>query len=105
LVHADGQTDSTNAEWRPLAPSAIQVAQFSEIPAELTKDEISDDGNDYIAMARPLIREPGLANRWLQGDRGPATCISRNSCFNPGLEEGGIYCVIEKKEREKAAKS
>jgi hypothetical protein len=56
-------------------------------------------------MARPLIREPGLANRWLQGDRGPATCISRNSCFNPGLEEGGIYCVIEKKEREKAAKS
>jgi len=23
----------------------------------------------------------------------------------PGLEEGGIYCVIEKKEQEKAAKA
>lgn len=60
---------------------------------------------DYIAMARPLIREPGLANRWLQGDRSPATCISCNSCFMPGLEEGGIYCVIEKKQQEKDAKS
>jgi 2,4-dienoyl-CoA reductase-like NADH-dependent reductase (Old Yellow Enzyme family) len=58
---------------------------------------------DYIAMARPLIREPGLANRWHLGDRSPARCISCNSCFKPGLKEGGIYCVIEKKEREKAA--
>jgi 2,4-dienoyl-CoA reductase-like NADH-dependent reductase (Old Yellow Enzyme family) len=72
---------------------------------EVAENTIRDDGMDYIAMARPLIREPGLANRWLQGDRSPATCISCNSCFMPGLEEGGIYCVIEKKEREKAAKS
>ncbi len=72
---------------------------------EVAEKAIRDDGMDYIAMARPLIREPALANRWLQGDRSPATCISCNSCFMPGLEEGGIYCVIEKKEREKAAKS
>jgi 2,4-dienoyl-CoA reductase-like NADH-dependent reductase (Old Yellow Enzyme family) len=72
---------------------------------EVVDKTIKEDGMDYIAMARPLIREPGLANRWLQGDRSPATCISCNSCFMPGLEEGGIYCVIEKKEREKAAKS
>jgi 2,4-dienoyl-CoA reductase-like NADH-dependent reductase (Old Yellow Enzyme family) len=72
---------------------------------EVAEKAIRNDGMDYIAMARPLIREPGLANRWLQGDRSPAKCISCNSCFMPGLEEGGIYCVIEKKEREKAAKS
>jgi 2,4-dienoyl-CoA reductase-like NADH-dependent reductase (Old Yellow Enzyme family) len=72
---------------------------------EVAENTIRDDGMDYIAMARPLIREPALANRWLQGDRSPATCISCNSCFMPGLEEGGIYCVIEKKEQEKAAKS
>ena len=58
---------------------------------------------DYIAMARPLIREPGLANRWLQGDHSPAKCISCNSCFMAGIKEGGIYCVTEKKEREKTA--
>ncbi len=64
---------------------------------EVAEKAIRDDGMDYISMARPLIREPGLPNRWLQGDRSPAKCISCNSCFKPGLEEGGIYCVIEKK--------
>jgi len=64
-------------------------------------------GNDisYISMSRPFIREPGLVNRWLQGDRKPARCISCNGCFKPGLEEGGIFCVVEKKEQEKAVKS
>jgi 2,4-dienoyl-CoA reductase-like NADH-dependent reductase (Old Yellow Enzyme family) len=56
---------------------------------------------DYISMARPFIREPGLVKRWQAGDRSPARCISCNSCFKPGLKEGGIYCVVEKKEQEK----
>lgn len=71
---------------------------------EVAEKAIEKDGMDYIAMARPLIREPGLVNRWLKGERSTAKCISCNSCFMPGLEEGGIYCVIEKKEREKAEK-
>jgi 2,4-dienoyl-CoA reductase-like NADH-dependent reductase (Old Yellow Enzyme family) len=72
---------------------------------EVAEKAVRDDGMDYIAMARPLIREPGLPNRWRQGDFTKAKCISCNSCFGPGMEEGGIYCVIEKKEREKAAKT
>jgi 2,4-dienoyl-CoA reductase-like NADH-dependent reductase (Old Yellow Enzyme family) len=72
---------------------------------EVAQKAIRDDGMDYIAMARPLIREPDLPNRWHQGDHSTAKCISCNGCFGPGLEEGGIYCVIEKKEQEKAAKS
>jgi 2,4-dienoyl-CoA reductase-like NADH-dependent reductase (Old Yellow Enzyme family) len=70
---------------------------------DVAEKAVRDDGMDYIAISRPLIREPGLPNRWLQGDRSPAKCISCNGCFKPGLKEGGIYCVIEKKEREKAA--
>jgi 2,4-dienoyl-CoA reductase-like NADH-dependent reductase (Old Yellow Enzyme family) len=65
---------------------------------------ISEDGMDYISMARPLIREPGLPNRWMQGDRKRATCISCNKCFKPGREEGGIYCVIEKRKIEREVK-
>jgi 2,4-dienoyl-CoA reductase-like NADH-dependent reductase (Old Yellow Enzyme family) len=56
---------------------------------------------DYISMARPFIREPGLAKRWQEGDRSKARCISCNGCFKPGLKEGGIYCVVEKKEQNK----
>jgi len=72
---------------------------------EVAEKAIRDDGMDYISMARPLIREPGLPNRWSKSDRSPARCISCNKCFMAGIEEGGIYCVIEKKEREKKAKA
>jgi len=56
---------------------------------------------DYVSMARPFIREPGLALRWQNGDRSPARCISCNGCFKPGIKEGGIYCVVEKEKQEK----
>jgi hypothetical protein len=56
-------------------------------------------------MYRPFIREPGLVNRWLQGDRKSARCISSNGCFKPGLEEGGVYCVVEKKSRNRRPKN
>ena len=58
---------------------------------------VREAGMEYIAMARPLIREPGLPNRWLAGDRRPAACISCNGCFLPGIKEGGIYCVQERR--------
>ena len=60
---------------------------------------IGRDGMDAVAMSRPLIREPGLPNRWQQGNRSPATCISCNKCFVPGYKHGGIYCMVEKKEK------
>ena len=68
---------------------------------EVVEKGIRDYGLDYISMARPFIREPDLARRWKKGDTSPAKCISCNSCFGPGLKEGGIYCVVEAKERNK----
>lgn len=68
---------------------------------EVTKRTITDEGMDYVSMARPFIREPDLAKRWSQGDTASARCISCNGCFSPGLNEGGIFCVIEAKEKEK----
>lgn len=64
---------------------------------EVVEKAVGEYGMDYISMARPFIREPGLALRWKGGDTSPATCISCNSCFKPGLKEGGIYCVVEAK--------
>jgi 2,4-dienoyl-CoA reductase-like NADH-dependent reductase (Old Yellow Enzyme family) len=57
---------------------------------------------DYVSMARPFIREPDLAKRWQSGDHTAATCISCSGCFLPGINDGGIYCVVDKKEKEKA---
>jgi 2,4-dienoyl-CoA reductase-like NADH-dependent reductase (Old Yellow Enzyme family) len=46
-------------------------------------EEIISQGNvDFIALSRPLIREPGLPNRWLEGRGSQRTeCISCNSCI------------------------
>lgn len=68
---------------------------------EVIEKIITDHGIDYLSLARPFIREPGLAKRWQQGDRSPASCISCNGCFKPALNGEGLYCVIQKKEDEK----
>ncbi|HEY6873006.1 MAG TPA: NADH:flavin oxidoreductase [Geobacteraceae bacterium] len=67
---------------------------------ELVEGVIRREEADYVALARPLIREPHLPLRWAEGDEAKARCISCNGCFKPGLKEGGIYCVVDKIERE-----
>jgi 2,4-dienoyl-CoA reductase-like NADH-dependent reductase (Old Yellow Enzyme family) len=62
---------------------------------------IADGVADYISMSRPLIREPGLINRWLKGDLRKAECKSDNLCFNPGFEGKGVYCVTREIEENK----
>jgi len=42
LVHAGGQTDSKQAGRQPLAPSALKVAQFPELPAAMSKEDIDE---------------------------------------------------------------
>ena len=56
---------------------------------------------DYFSMSRPFIREPGLVKRWASGDCGKARCLSDNQCFRPGMAGEGVYCLTEKKEKEK----
>jgi 2,4-dienoyl-CoA reductase-like NADH-dependent reductase (Old Yellow Enzyme family) len=48
---------------------------------------------DFLALCRPLIREPGLINRWHMGDHRPSSCISDNLCFRPALLGEGLSCV------------
>ncbi len=66
----------------------------------VAEDIIKNETADYLAISRPLIREPGLINRWKSGDRKPATCKSDNLCFRPAMGGKGIYCVVEKKRQD-----
>ena len=50
---------------------------------------------DYVALSRPLIREPHLVARWRAGDRSPAHCVSDNGCFDTGSDGAGIFCAVE----------
>lgn len=62
-------------------------------------EEILHEGSvDFCAMARPLIRQPDLPNRWLRGIGGEtAECKSCNACID--LEES-LGCKAEKKQTE-----
>jgi 2,4-dienoyl-CoA reductase-like NADH-dependent reductase (Old Yellow Enzyme family) len=65
-------------------------------------ERLVDEGTtDYVSLSRPLIREPDLIHRWRSGDLRKSACISDNGCFKPGLAGEGIYCVVEKREKQK----
>lgn len=67
---------------------------------EVAEGIIRREEADYIALSRPLIREADLPRRWQEGNETRARCISCNGCFKPGLNEHGIYCVVDRIERE-----
>lgn len=68
---------------------------------EVAEKLVADGSADYIAMCRPLIREPDLVRRWQAGDTRRAECKSDNLCFEPGREGRGIYCVTREREKTK----
>lgn len=66
-------------------------------------ERLVDEGTtDYVSLCRPLIREPDLIQRWKSGDLRKSACISDNGCFKPGRAGEGIYCVVEKREKQKS---
>jgi 2,4-dienoyl-CoA reductase-like NADH-dependent reductase (Old Yellow Enzyme family) len=51
-----------------------------------------DEGFDFVAMARALLREPDLVARWEKGDTLESLCIHCNKCM-PTIY-GGTHCVL-----------
>ena len=95
-------------------PLAYRIKQAVSCPVivvgglrsfEIVEGIVRREEADFVAMARPFIREPALVRRWENGNETHARCISCNGCFKPGLKEGGIYCVVDKIERENKAAS
>jgi 2,4-dienoyl-CoA reductase-like NADH-dependent reductase (Old Yellow Enzyme family) len=69
-------------------------------------EEIVKQGKvDFIALSRPLIREPNLPNRWLEGRGGSnAECISCNSCIfamhvHPDSHGPGLVTCVHKNDK------
>lgn len=52
-----------------------------------------DEGFDFVAMARALLREPDLIDRWSSGDTHEARCIHCNKCM-PSIYTG-TRCVLD----------
>jgi 2,4-dienoyl-CoA reductase-like NADH-dependent reductase (Old Yellow Enzyme family) len=60
---------------------------------EVAEAQLESGAADFVSLCRPLIREPGLPQRWAAGQREPATCISCDRCGqHPG---GGVRCEVD----------
>lgn len=90
--------DAARAFKKALDVPLILVGGIRSI--EVAEKLIDAGTADYFSMSRPLIREPGLINRWRSGDRTRARCLSDNLCFRPGMTGKGIYCVAEERENK-----
>jgi 2,4-dienoyl-CoA reductase-like NADH-dependent reductase (Old Yellow Enzyme family) len=92
-------------------PYAREIKKLVDVPIiaigginslELAEKILNDGSADFIALARPLIREPNLPNRWLKGEGNTGVeCIYCNGCISPGRK--GLRCITKEKE-ERIAK-
>jgi 2,4-dienoyl-CoA reductase-like NADH-dependent reductase (Old Yellow Enzyme family) len=55
---------------------------------------LADKTADFVSMSRPLICEPGLVDRWSNGDLGKAKCISCNRC-RENMTKQALRCYID----------
>jgi 2,4-dienoyl-CoA reductase-like NADH-dependent reductase (Old Yellow Enzyme family) len=69
----------------------LAIALVGGLRSKQVMERILEEGTaDFVSMSRPLIREPDLPRRFLEGqDR--STCISCNRCWPPPGEYG-ITC-------------
>ncbi len=71
-------------------PAARQAAQVVDIPIisvggmrslAVMEDVIQNEPVEFVSLARPLIREPNLPNKFKEGKSDKATCVSCNRCL------------------------
>jgi 2,4-dienoyl-CoA reductase-like NADH-dependent reductase (Old Yellow Enzyme family) len=83
-----------------LLPYARQFRAALDMPLVLlgginrraTIDHAMDEGFDFVAMGRALLREPDLIDRLRQGEAQEGLCIHCNKCM-PTIYRG-THCVL-----------
>ena len=93
-------------------PYAREIRKVIDIPLilvggirslDVIEKILAEGSADFVALSRPLIRQPDLPNRWLKGIGGlTADCISCNACFG-SLMEGGVRCIQKERTEQKSA--
>jgi 2,4-dienoyl-CoA reductase-like NADH-dependent reductase (Old Yellow Enzyme family) len=91
MLHRAFSAPVPEAYYRPFARAAkaaidIPVILVGGLRSTHVMDDVIRSGDaDFLAMARPFVREPDLPNKIEAGRRGPVDCVSCNICF---LHEG-----------------
>ncbi|WP_280938852.1 hypothetical protein [Methylobrevis pamukkalensis] len=87
LLHRVFARGPAEAYFRPLARevkarTGLPVILMGGIRSTEIMEEVLASGDaDFLAMARPFIREPDIARQIVQGRRGKVDCVSCNACL------------------------
>jgi 2,4-dienoyl-CoA reductase-like NADH-dependent reductase (Old Yellow Enzyme family) len=90
--------DSREAFFEPAAREfrkkiSLSLILVGGIRSYGTARRLVEEGTvDFVALCRPFIREPDLANRWASGDRRDAACLSCNNCVEVLKQGEGLHC-------------
>ncbi len=115
-----------NFDWRPVTltecrvnigsehapaynlPFAKEIKSIVDVPVitvggintnTLAEEIIKEGSADFIALSRPLIREPDLPNKWLESEgEVKVKCIYCNGCIRTLSKGKGVHCAQESKE-------
>ncbi len=64
--------------------------------ADRLEELLQTSAVDFISLSRPLISEPDLPRRWLEGKGSPGTdCVSCNSCLQTISAGGSLECMLK----------
>jgi 2,4-dienoyl-CoA reductase-like NADH-dependent reductase (Old Yellow Enzyme family) len=91
MLHRSFAQPVAEAYYRPFARAAkaavdIPIILVGGLRSTQMMDDVVRSGDaDFLALARPFVREPDLVNKIAGGRRGPVDCVSCNICF---LHEG-----------------
>ena len=84
------------------ATIGVPLILVGGIRSYMVAERLIEEGiADYVSISRPFIREPHLVARWKSGDTEKSACGSCNMCFVPIVKGEGMYCVAERRQREK----
>ncbi len=98
IIKTDILTETDEAYYRDNAKklkAAINVPMMlvgGMRSPNLMEKMITGGEVDMVSLCRPFIREPGLVNRWKQGNREKAHCISCNGCLE--YQDEPTRCVL-----------
>ena len=105
-IRAIGENVNEDAYYRERAARVkraitIPLAVVGGIRLLETAEDIVTSGDaDFVCLCRPLLREPGLIQRWLSGDHRRAKCITCNKCTAAMYRRGKwIECEVEREIR------
>lgn len=80
-----------------------QVKELVKVPVtmvgglrslELMEQAVAGGEADFVALCRPLIREPDLVASWRTGEKRRPTCISCNKCFELLVSGQRVRCAL-----------